>query len=423
MTRYRCRTRSGGSSPNIGHGPSGRKATSDSGFRSLTPGMAPLTSGLDRPSEMGVPNHRMPMSGCVRPFERRDLEAVIALHERVMPRSAPLKTDMLRAQLTRIFCEHPWQSERLPSLVFEEHDGKVSGCLGVIPRPMSFQEQPIMAAVSHSFIVEPGSRSALAAMELARTFLAGPQELSVAEGGGVSRRIWECAGGSTSVLYSLCWTRPLQPGSYVLSYLGKRGLSGATQRMLRPIFRLMDRVAPSVAKPFRFPIPADTARELDGCALCELVDEYTRDRALRPQYSPQSSNWLLETLARRPDRADFYYVNVRDSAQDPIGWYLYYGRPGQVGSVVQFGARPGQGESVLDHLFYHARRQGLIAVAGQVDPALFRDLAARHCIFHHDGGPSLLVHSRNAELLQAIHRGEAFLTRLEGEWWISYLLS
>jgi len=58
---------------------------------------------------------------------------------------------------------------------------------------------------------------------------------------------------------------------------------------------------------------------------------------------------------------------------------------------------------------------------GQVDPAFFHALSKKDCLFHHDGGSWMLVHSRHPELLHAIHRGDAFLTRLEGEWWISFL--
>jgi hypothetical protein len=32
-----------------------------------------------------------------------------------------------------------------------------------------------------------------------------------------------------------------------------------------------------------------------------------------------------------------------------------------------------------------------------------------------------LVHSRDPEIMAAIHRGEAFLSRLEGEWWLRFL--
>jgi len=85
---------------------------------------------------------------------------------------------------------------------------------------------------------------------------------------------------------------------------------------------------------------------------------------------------------------------------------------------VQIGATRGFMGDVVDHLFERAYRGGAVAVSGQMDPAAFQALAARRCMFHHDGISWFLVHSRDREVLPAIHRGDAFLTRLEGEWCI-----
>ncbi len=375
------------------------------------------TRGVD-----GARSNRSP-TGVVRPIEKRDLVRVADLHERVMPRVQALPSAALRAQLSRVLLHHPWDKEFLPSLVFEASNGDIVGCLGVMPRPMSFQGQPITAAISHSFIVAPGSRSALVALELARAFLSGPQDLSVAETGGVSRRIWEKFDGHAALLYSLCWTRPLRPCRYALSFMRRRGLSPAVASFVQPLCRLADRFAPLAGGAFRFPAPAVSAADLNVSELASLVSEFTKDRALCPRYDRHSSDWLLQTLAQKQDGGRLHGVTVRNARRETIGWYLYSGSRGAVGAVVQVGARPGCAEEVLDHLFYHAGQQGLIAVSGQVDPALFPVLAGKHCLFHHDGGSLLLVHSKHPDLLQAIHRGDAFLTRLEGEWWISFLLS
>jgi hypothetical protein len=56
-----------------------------------------------------------------------------------------------------------------------------------------------------------------------------------------------------------------------------------------------------------------------------------------------------------------------------------------------------------------------LASPGRLEPRFTADFAPTYCLFH----PRLcwmLVHSRDAEVLQAIHSGDAMLTRLEGEW-------
>ena len=46
------------------------------------------------------------------------------------------------------------------------------------------------------------------------------------------------------------------------------------------------------------------------------------------------------------------------------------------------------------------------------------ELSSSHCGFTWPGG--VLVQSRNKDILDVIHRGNAFLTRLEGEWWMRF---
>ena len=47
-------------------------------------------------------------------------------------------------------------------------------------------------------------------------------------------------------------------------------------------------------------------------------------------------------------------------------------------------------------------------------------LSDKNFLFHRGDRSWMLVHSRRPEVLDAIHRGTAFLTRMEGEWWISF---
>jgi hypothetical protein len=363
-------------------------------------------------------------AGTVRPLEQRDIARVAQLHARTFGAAGAVPPPSLEQRLSRLLLGHPWSDESLPSLVFEDGGGTVVGCLGVMPRPMSFNGRRITAAVSHSFIVEPHVRSTLAALELAKRFIAGPQDLSLAEGSNVSRRIWEQLGGAASLVYGLCWTRPLRPGRYVLSYLGKRGLAPAWERVLRPVCSLADAAAPLISrKAFGLPQPAGSASDLDAGTLQRSIAEFTNKRSLRPQYDERSLGWLLETLAQEKERGALQQVAVRHGGRGALGWYLYYCKAGGIGAVVQLGAKEGCAELVIEHLFHHAKQRGVVALSGQVDPALFHLYSRKDCLFHHDGASWLLLHSRHPEILQAVDRGDAFLTRLEGEWWISVVLN
>jgi hypothetical protein len=371
-----------------------------------------------------APEPERQTAGTVRALEERDVARVAQLHARAFGAAGGVPSPSLEMHLARLMLHHPWRHESLPSLVFEDNGGRVVGCLGVMPRPMLFDGRTITAAISHSFIVEPDVRSTLAALALAKRFIAGPQDLSLAEGSNVSRRIWERVGGVTSLVYSLCWTRPLRPGRYVLSYLSKRGLPPAWGPVLRPVFGLVDAVAPLISrKAFRSHEPALSGTELDAETLRGSIAGFASNRSLQPQYDERSLKWLLETLAQKDERGALQKVLVRNDRQETVGWYLYYCKPGGIGAVVQFGARQDRAEEVFEHLFHHARQRGVVALSGQVDPALFHVYSRKDCLFHHDGASWMLVHSRRPELLRAIDRGDAFLTRLEGEWWISVVLN
>lgn len=362
------------------------------------------------------------IKGNVRALDGRDVARVAELYENVLGKGDQASSDPMGARLQSILLDHPWYDDAVPSLVFEDENDRIIGCIGVMPRPMLFNGRKITAAVSHSFIVEPGSRSSLAALELARHFLSGPQDLSMAEGSNVSRRIWERNGGSTSLLYSLSWTRPLQPSRYVLSFLSRRGLSPAVGWALKPFCRLMDTVTPLISHtPFHLPEPVDSEEDLDGETLWQNLAEFETGHTLHPHYDGNSSSWLLERLARNKNRGTLQKVNVLDGRRT-LGWYVYYENFDGTGEVVQIGAKGDCIDRVLDHLFYRAKKNGLVAVTGQMDPGLFPALARRNCLFHHDGGSWMLIHSRYPELVDAVHRGDAFLTRMDGEWWISSLL-
>src|SRR3989442_1191402 len=161
----------------------------------------------------------------VRPMTERDVTQVVELYERVFVRPTAGGPQSVGEYLREILFRNPWRDDALPSLVYEDGAGRIAGCLGVMPRRMLLEGRPIRAAISHTFMVEPGSRSSLAALALARAFLSGGQDLSIPEGGSPSRRILDRFGGSTSLLFSLRWTRPLRPTRFLLSLLKRPRLA------------------------------------------------------------------------------------------------------------------------------------------------------------------------------------------------------
>ena len=361
--------------------------------------------------------------GRVRPLADDDLPGIADLYAHVYPERPAAWLDGLKPRLEQILLHHPWRDERLPSLVYEDSSGAIGGFLGVLPRPMWFNGRRLIAAVSHSFLVAPGSRSSLAALQLARRFLEGSQDLSLAEGNDSSRRLWEGFGGSVLPLYSLCWMRPLRPGRYALSFLQRRGLRPVVGSLLRPLSAMLDGLAPLVLpKLFRPAVTSLAAESLRPADAAAGFAQLTRSRMLRPEYNAAAFVWLLETLRANRIRGELRHTAVADQSGALRGWYVYYLRPDGVAEALQLVAGAGEGGAVFDHLLHDARLAGASAVSGALDPAWLGILAGRSCLFHHDGHSWMLVHSRQPSVLQAFHEGRAFLSRLDGEWWISSLL-
>jgi len=357
----------------------------------------------------------------VRPLEEGDLPRIIEIYERVFSERPGAASGVARPHLRDIFWRHPWRDDRLPSLVYEETPGRVVGCLGVMPRPMSIEGRPVRAAISHTFMVDPDHRAGLAGLALARTFLAGPQDLSIAEGGEASRRLLERLGGTTVLGYSLRWTRPLRPCRYLLSHLARRGVPSGLTRLLRPFAAAADALMARLPRaPFRTLRSRLTEKPLDPAALQSGIEELSRERALRPIYRPETLAWLLELLEPKRERGTLEAIALRDAEDRVAGWYVAYLNAGGISEVVQIGARRGAMQEVLEQLFRRLWSKGAIAVSGQLDPQRFESFARSGCLFHHDGRSWFLVHSRRRDLIEAIHRGDALLGRLEGEWSIGF---
>jgi hypothetical protein len=87
--------------------------------------------------------------------------------------------------------------------------------------------------------------------------------------------------------------------------------------------------------------------------------------------------------------------------------------------VLQLHAHEDAEHAVLDHLFQHAWRRGATVIEGRMEPRLARVLGQRHCLFQSTSAFAL-IQSRDAEVLAAMAHGDAFFSRLEGEWWMRF---
>jgi hypothetical protein len=360
----------------------------------------------------------------IRPFVLADVSSVATLHESLFAETSHLSMEKRRRYLQQVFLENPWYDDTLPSLVAEEDSGRVVGFMGVLPRRMSWNGRPLTAAVMSQFMVASDHRG-LTGFRLLKTALAGRQDLSMTDGASHEAvKIWKAVGGTDSPLHSIHWTRPLRPLGYGLSFVSPRApLLRATAG---PVCAVVDAIAARMRQsPFRFTTPT-SGEALTVDLLLNYADQFVPRATLRPEYDCASLEWLLEVARQKASPGDLRQVLVRNADNEVIGWYIYYlrrrssvSRRGVSCEVLQIAGRPHRLGEVLENLLYNAWREGALDVSGRVGLGFLDVLRAKHCLFHGRGSP-VLVHSRCRELVDAIRRGDAFLTRLDGEWWMSF---
>jgi hypothetical protein len=356
----------------------------------------------------------------VRSFTAADIPAVARLHLKVFPEtgSDPYRTPTAYAEyLKAVFLEGPHSNAGFPSLVCEQDDDIV-GFLGVLPVRMRLRGKLAWATCLTQFGVDPDKRG-LAGLMLLRHHLAGPQDLSFAdECDDRIVKLWQWAGGHPVTLSSLHFMRPLRPGRFALSFVRQRKALAPLAKVASPVVGLMDAaVARLPGSHFRIQPIETTGEELDATTMGSVLPELVPARALVPAYDrdEHSLRWRLSRANGYARRGPLRRTLVRARDGGILGWFVAYFPRGEMGEVLQVAAAPSDVGAVLAHLCHDASRAGVVGLSGRVDPALAQGFSDAYCLFSRRG-PMTLVHSRDAGLVALFHRGDVFVSRLEGEW-------
>jgi hypothetical protein len=355
--------------------------------------------------------------GCVRKLQPNDIPRVVDLNNKLFPSSVLIRREDQVKLFETVCFDNPWFDEEITSLVYEDEHGELRGFLGVLARPMVMNGERLRAAVFQHLMVD---RSTLASFQMFRALLDGPQDVSMGENAvEVVHQLWNRLGHPVSRLNSIYWRRFLRPASAAALQLKKRPKTRRLGEASWPICRGIDAVLARIPKnPLRVP-PAFTPEddELDECTMLEHLPRMMERSVLRPEYAPDTLHWLMQVLEREDRNGRLQKKIVRNERGGIAGWYLYYLNPAGPSVVFQTAGTEKTIGAVLDHLFSHAAAHGAVELTGRIEPRYMKALFEKKCFFM-PGRNWMLLHSRRSEILHAIDRGDAFLSRLEGDLWV-----
>jgi hypothetical protein len=351
----------------------------------------------------------------IRPLEQDDLQAIAAVYELVMRSGSREPPPGLVPYFERTLLAHPWVDSEIPSLVYEESDGDITGFIGSHVRRFELDGKPIRVAYGGQLVADPRVRHKAVGALLMRRYLAGRQDATVTDTASEpTHAMWGKLGGETVGLGCVEWTRVFRPGGFAAERIRARGRRGLAASGLRGLDAVTTRI-PGLAAPAPSGVRAE---ELTPDRLIEAVDACSGGLVLRPAYDAPFLAWLFGELEAVSEYGSVVRTLLRATDGSIIGWYVYYLRPGGTSHVLQVMALERSVGTTIDYLFHDARSKGSAALRGRLEPRLLEPLARRRCILRYGGG--FLVHSQDSTLLNAVAYGKALITRMDGEWWMGH---
>jgi predicted N-acetyltransferase YhbS len=350
----------------------------------------------------------------LRSLEPGDIPQIVALRRRVFSRSAQESDTALARYYHMLFFENPWRDERYPSLVQEGSAGEILGFVGSVPRPMLLGAERLTAVTATELMVAPEARGGLIGLKMLRRLFDGAQHLTYSDRSNEGGRVlYEGLGGSAALWYSLYWSVSLDGSQLSFDTALAGGRRNLAVRAVRRASRLLDRLfrGSMTQKPL-----ATRDELLRPETVTSLMQRLAGKNTLVPEYDAHSFRWLIQRLAesRKFDRVVTAQVIQEGEA---IGFFVYVIRQGREVDVVQLAALPGREGLTLDHLIRHAIGNGGTVLRGRLDRR-FALLISERGLPLTLGHPWTVVRSRRADVTAQLLNGNAFLSRLDAEWWI-----
>src|SRR6476659_4667237 len=177
-----------------------------------------------------------------RPLAEGDIAGVAALYLRQLRKPGIESADDARDLLQRTLVDDPWADDAIPSLVSTAPDGTIVGFIGSSVRHVRLDAEPLRAAYASHLVADPDFPNRAIGLFLLRTFLRGPQDLTLTDTATVqARALWVGLGSVPLHHLATGWLQPLRPVG-AMSAIGRSrgGRLALAARALEPVARRRD---------------------------------------------------------------------------------------------------------------------------------------------------------------------------------------
>ncbi len=352
---------------------------------------------------------------------KEDIPAVARLHLKVYGNPTDEPSESLESYYEMVVCGNPWCDEEIPSLVYRSEAGDIEGFIGVIVRRVTFNGKSLRMAVPHRLMVAPDCRSSMAAMQIVRRFFDGAQDFSFGDAANdQARKLMEALGATTSYLYSMNWMSLLRPCSYMGSALEKKyPRLKPLVAVFQPACFLVDSI---LCKMRRKSIRSGQLQRcvtsgIDSQSLLLCITDFSSRSHLHPEYNETDIQWLWNFLSSNVLRGQLQGFEVCNERGDRIGVCLYYLNAKKAMEVMLLRAREDSADMVFNQLLDRALDLGVINVEGRIEPRFLQSISDNNCLFKRRSWA--FVQGRDDEVLNAINRGDAMLSAMDAELWLS----
>ena len=345
-----------------------------------------------------------------------DIPALAKLHLKIYGVLDNESIDSLELHYRRVLFDSPWYDEEIPSLVFRSGDGDVEGLLGVMVRRMVYKGKPIRVAVVHGMMVDPDCSSPMAIILLMKKVLSGPQDLIISDRSSVvSTPFWKTLGAGVSHLHSMHWLCLLSPLRHYGNVLGKkRGLIRLLGWALDFASVFPDFFVRILWRRYIQSRQMENGRvlEVDCRTLLLSMNKNFQRTPLHPEYMEPDLQWMAEFFDGKTNYGKPQGFEVLNEKDQRVGSCIYCLGDVKGMDILFLWTREDAADFVFNQLLKYALNLGATNIGGRMDPRFLKSMSGYPCrIRQRDYW--FVVHSRDPEILNAIHRGDAILSEFD----------